>query len=245
MRLGADGDRHRRQTGDHRQYGHRRRRRGGIDLARPDARDAPCARPRTGGDAQGHLHADARHRRGGGEALQYRARGTGYLCPPVATAHRRRTSRGQVRRRDHPRHRDDGGGRQGDQASQPPAGDACQGRGQPPGHDGGGACRAAARHGPRHDDHRGQCQPVVRRIGRLCRDGSAHRRKARAHPAWPLCRHGGCGHRARRNGDRPGLRHPQAAPAFSPQDGRYRPVGTQRGLCRTGYLLPRHAGHPQ
>jgi acetyl-CoA C-acetyltransferase len=46
-----------------------------------------------------------------------------------------------------------------------------------------------------------------------------------------------------RNGHRPGVCHPQSAQAFGLEDGRHRPVGAERSLCRASALLPRHAWH--
>ena len=55
----------------------------------------PRRRPRATRDAQGRLHADDRHRRGGRQALRDRARPAGRICAAVAAAHRRRAGRGQ------------------------------------------------------------------------------------------------------------------------------------------------------
>ena len=43
------------------------------------------------------------------------------------------------------------------------------------------------------------------------------------------------------NGHRPGLRRAEAAGAHGQDDRRHRPVGVERGLCRAGAVLPRHA----
>jgi acetyl-CoA C-acetyltransferase len=54
-----------------------------------------------------------------------------------------------------------------------------------------------AEHGSaRRYDHRRQCQPAVRWFVRRNPDGSQGRREKRPQPAWPLCRYGGCWHRA-------------------------------------------------
>ena len=55
--------------------------------------------------------------------------------------------------------------------------------------------------------------------------------------AGPLCRRDGGGLRARRDGHRPGLCRAKTAGRPWPEDGRYRPVGTERSLRRAGALF--------
>ncbi len=90
MRLGPDGDRHGRQAGHRRPDGYRRRGRSGFDQHGPDAGNADRRRSVADRDAQGRLHADARHGRDGRPALQDQPRGAGRICAPVAAAHGRR-----------------------------------------------------------------------------------------------------------------------------------------------------------
>ena len=148
VRLRPDGDRHRRQAGHRRPDGRLRRRRRRIDLDGADRRDAARRRPRARRDAQGRLHADDRHRRGGRQALRHQPRPPGRLCAPVAAAHRRRPGRRQVRRRDRPGHRDDDGQGQGDRRDLDEGGDDHQGRGQPRRDHARGPAEPAAGDGP-------------------------------------------------------------------------------------------------
>ena len=126
-----------------------RRRRRRIDLDGADRRDAARRRSRAAGDAQGRLHADDRHRRGGRQALRHRPRAPGRLCAAVAAAHRRRPGRRQVRRRDRPGHREHGGQGQGDRRDLDEGGHPRQGRGQPARHDARGPAAPAAGDGAR------------------------------------------------------------------------------------------------
>ena len=60
------------------------------------------------------LHADDRDRRDRRPALRHQPRAAGRICAAIAAAHRRGAGRRPVRRRDRPRHHDDGGQGQGD-----------------------------------------------------------------------------------------------------------------------------------
>ena len=96
-------------------------------------------------DAQRRLHADDQHRRGGRQALQRQPRAPGRICAPLAAAHRRRPGRRQVRRRDRPGHRQDGGQGQGDRRDLDAGGHARQGRGQPARRRRSRTCRSSSR----------------------------------------------------------------------------------------------------
>ena len=98
-------------------------------------RDGPAAE----GAARAHLHADAAHRRGGGEALRHIARAAGRVLAAEPAAHRGRAGGGRVRRRDHPGDGLDGDEGQGDRRDQPQGRDAGAGRGQPRRHHARGA----------------------------------------------------------------------------------------------------------
>ena len=90
-----------------------------------------------------------------------------------------------------------------------------QGRRKPRRYDARGPVRSQSRARPRHLDHSRQCQPALRRKLGLDFDGSQGSRTTRPFADGPLRRHGGRGHRARRDGHRPDRRRQQASRSAS------------------------------
>ena len=102
MRLRPDGDRHRRQGDRRRRHEHHRRRRARVDLAGAERQDEPLPRPGSLARraSRRHLHGDDRDGRNRCRALQDLARAAGRVRAAVARAHRGRSGRRPVRRRD-------------------------------------------------------------------------------------------------------------------------------------------------
>ena len=92
MRLGPDGDRHRRQRDRRRRHERRGRRRARIDFAGPERQDEPLSRsgPLARRASRRRLHVDARDGRDRRRALPGHARAAGRIRAAVAAAHRRR-----------------------------------------------------------------------------------------------------------------------------------------------------------
>ncbi len=218
MRLRPDGDRHRGQAGDRRPDADLRRRRRRIDLDGADAGDAARRRSRADRDAQGRLHADDRHRRGGGEALRHQPRrrwtnmrSSRSSAPPPPRRPARSTTRSSPATRPwRSRTRRPARSRKHQVT-------IAKDEGNRPETTLEGLSSLQPVMGPDATDHRRQCQPALRRRLGLRRHGGRPRRRARPQAARPLCRHGGGGHRARRDGHRPGLRGAEAARAVRPQ----------------------------
>src|SRR5882672_2231372 len=107
----------------------------------------------------------------------------------------------------------DEGGRQGDEGREHRRLCRRPRRVQPARHHHGGPRQARAGEGSRQIRHRRQCQPAVGWRGSRGVDGSQGRRKARPSAARPLCRLGGGGLRAGRDGHRAGVRGAEAVEA--------------------------------
>ena len=187
MRLGAHGDRDRRQGNHQRRHEHNRRRRARVDLARPERQDEPLSRhgsvarrpPRR------PLYVDARDRRDRCSALQDLARAAGRIRSAIANADRRGAGRRAVRGGDRAAAERDEGRRQGDRRRFGKVSHAEARRGRSRRHDArrtGGAEAGLHRGdppggaGPIH--HRRQRLAIVRRRQRLRADGGEAREPA-------------------------------------------------------------------
>ena len=159
-------------------------------------------------------------------------------------ADRRGPRRGPFRWRGGADALDQEGGRQGERSGPPRGSHPGEGRRHASGHHlrktwsaSGRSSRAA----PSRPETRASSR---RRLGERAHGRDA-RGTARARAPWCVPRHRGVGLRARRDGDRSGVRG--AAPAGAPRshDGRHRPLGAERSLRRAGALLPRPSRHPR
>ena len=113
------------------------------------------------------LHADDRHRRGGGEALRHFARTPGRIFAGEPAPHRRRPAGRQVQRRAGADHDHDGRRRQGHRRNLLQGRDAVEGRRPASRNHGRRPRRPEARARRRFYHHRRQCQPALRRRQRL------------------------------------------------------------------------------